>query len=154
MDYRFTIERGSQTLQELWPLYTAHYGEMQARLARDGVTVAAFNPRVDEYIKSWDSGHLVNYIVRTEDGEAVGYSNIYVTNDMHNNERIAQEDTIFILKAHRNGVGRRLAKFIIADLGARGVKRIHISPVTDLRVGKIWQRMGFKPVAQLMTYTF
>jgi hypothetical protein len=154
MDYHFTIEQGSSTLSELWPLYTAHYAEMQARLARDGVAVADFNPRVDEYVKSWDSGHLVNYVVRTESGEAVGYSNIYVTNDMHNNERIAQEDTIFLLKDHRNGVGRRFAKFILSDLQGRGVKRVHISPVTDLRVGKIWQRIGFKPVAHLMTYTF
>jgi len=73
---------------------------------------------------------------------------------MHNGEPIAQEDTIFIEKAHRNGIGRKLALFILDELRRRGVKRVTITPVTDLRVGKIWQRMGFRPMAQVMTYIF
>ncbi len=153
MSYEFSIEPGSVTLKELFPLYATHYREMQERLTRDGIPVANFNPRIDEYVKGWNEGRIINYVVRLG-GDPIGYSNIYLTNDMHNSELIAQEDTIFILKAHRNGVGRRLAKFILADLQARGVKRVLVSAVTDLRVARIWQRMGFKHAAHSMVYTF
>lgn len=154
MEYKFSIEHGALTLPELFPLYAAHYREMQARLASDGIKFANFNPRIEEYVKGWNAGHIINYVVRTEAGEAVGYSNVYLTNDMHNGEMIAQEDTIFLLKEHRNGTGRKLTKFILADLKSRGVKRALVSAVTDLRVVKIWERMGFKHAAQSMIYTF
>jgi L-amino acid N-acyltransferase YncA len=154
MEYRFSIERGWENLPELFPLYAQHYREMKARLEADGHQIGAFNPRVQTYVEAWQAGNLINYVVRGEDGKAVGYSNVYLTNDMHNSELIAREDTIFILKEHRNGVGRRLVKFILSDLQARGVKRVGVTAMTDLRVAKIWQRMGFKPVATAMTYYF
>lgn len=154
MQYSFSIEDGADNLVELFPLYATHYREMQERLARDGVHVPDFNPRVDEYVKGWSAGRIVNYVVRSGTGEAVGYSNVYLTNDMHNGESIAQEDTIFVLKSHRNGVGRRFTKFILADLKNRGVCRAYVSAVTDLRVAKLWERMGFKHIAHAMTFTF
>lgn len=151
-EYIFSIERGWENLPELFPLYAAHYREMKERLDGDGLPIGPFNPRIDAYVQAWQGGGLVNYVVRTEAGEAVGYSNVYVTADMHNSEPIAQEDTIFIRRDHRNGVGKKLVRFVLDDLRARGVTRVNITAVTDLRVAKIWQRMGFKPVAQAMTY--
>lgn len=151
--YRFSIENGAQNLNELMPLYRVHYSEMQARRNAAGENLPDFNPRIEAYCSAWNSGHLVNYVIRIG-GAAVGYSNVYVTTDMHNQEMIAKEDTIFVLPSHRNGTGRALVKFILADLRARGVQRVYISPVTDLRVAKIWQRMGFKSLAEIMTYTF
>lgn len=152
--YAFSVEQGAATLKELFPLYAAHYREMQARLKADGIDIPNFNPRIDEYVKGWIAGRIINFVVRTGAGEPVGYSNIYLTHDMHNSELIAQEDTIFLLKEHRNGVGMRFAKFILADLASRGVKRVIATPVTDLRVARIWERMGFKHAAHSMVYTF
>lgn len=153
MTYTFAIENGSENLPELFPLYATHYREMQERLAGEGVQIGDFAPRVDEYIRQWESGSLINYTVRL-DGKPVGYSNVYVTQDMHNGETIAQEDTIYVLKEHRNGIGRKLAQFVIADLAQRGVKRLHITAVTDVRATKLWERMGFKNVASSMIYRF
>lgn len=126
---------------------------MKERLLRDGIEIGDYNPRLKEYFDAFSGGWLLNYIVRL-DGVPVGYSNVYLTNDMHNGELIAQEDTIYIVPEHRNGIGKRLVKHILSDLGARGVKRAHITPVTDLRVGKIWKRMGFREAATLMVYNF
>lgn len=151
--YAITIENGADLHPQLDPLYRRHYAEMQDRLKADGIEIGPYAPRLDEYFSAMRAGWCVTYVVRFE-GEIVGYSNIYLTNDMHNGEFIAQEDTIFIDKPHRNGIGRELAKFILEDLDGRGVKRVSITPVTDLRVGKIWERMGFRPTAQLMTYVF
>ena len=81
--------------QELEPLYRQHYAEMRARLARDGIAVGDYNPRLDQYFAAFKGGWLLNYVVRM-DGKPVGYSNVYTTNDMHNGEPIAQEDTIYV----------------------------------------------------------
>lgn len=151
--YSVTIENGADLHPLLDPLYRRHYAEMQERLKSDDIEIGPYAPRLDEYFAAMRAGWCVTYVVWFE-GEIVGYSNIYLTNDMHNGEFIAQEDTIFVDKPHRNGVGRELAKFILEDLRGRGVKRVSITPVTDLRVSKIWERMGFKPAAQLMTYVF
>jgi GNAT superfamily N-acetyltransferase len=151
--YAITLENGHTAHDELLPLYREHYAEMKARLEGDGIRIGDFSPRTDQYFAAMDAGWLLTFIVRHA-GKAVGYSNIYITNDMHNGERIAQEDTIFITAAHRNGIGRRLALFILAELRRRGVKRVNITAMTDLRVAKIWQRMGFRPAATVMTYIF
>lgn len=147
------LERGDLNYPELEPLYRQHYGEMQARLAADGIPIGDYAPRLDQYFPAFEGGWLLNFVVRL-DGKPIGYSNVWLTNDMHNGEPIATEDTIYILPAHRNGIGKRLVKHILADLAARGVRRVLISPVTDLRVGRIWQRMGFKDAASLMIYNF
>lgn len=151
--YVFAVENGAENLRELEPLYRQHYAEMQARMDALGVHVAEFKMRLDVYMRYWDSGDLKNYTAR-KDGEAVGYSNVYLTHSMHNCELIAQEDAIYLLPQHRNGTGRRFAQFILADLKSRGVKRLNVQALTDLRVAKLWQRMGFKHTAHAMTYTF
>lgn len=151
--YTYAVENGAENFAELLPLYRQHYGEMRARLARDGIPVAPFDMRLDVYMDYWRAGHLINYTVRKA-GQAVGYGNFYVTNDMHNGELIAQEDALYMLPEHRNGAGRRLAKFVLEDLKARGVKRLNVSAVTDVRADHLWLRLGFKPTAQQMTYTF
>ena len=151
--YRFRRVNGVSYHEQLLPLYRAHYREMQTRLRADGIPIGDFKPRIDVYFPAMEAGHLLTFIVECDD-EIVGYSNIWLTHDMHNGEFIAQEDTIFIAKKHRNGVGKRLVKHILADLQSRGVRRVTISPVTDLRVAKIWKRMGFRPTAELLTYTF
>lgn len=151
--YDIALERGDLNYQELEPNYRRHYAEMRARLASDGVIIGDYKPRLDEYFRAFEGGWLLNYVVRV-DGKPVGHSNVYLTSDMHNGELIAQEDTIYIVPEHRNGIGKTLVKHILADLKQRGVKRVMISPVTDLRVGKIWKRMGFREVASLMSYQF
>jgi GNAT superfamily N-acetyltransferase len=79
---------------------------------------------------------------------------VYITNDMHNGDLISQEDTLFVLKEHRNGVGKKLVQFVLQELKSRGVKRLIVSAMTDLRVAKLWGRMGFKEAATQMIYEF
>lgn len=149
----FHMVNGVEWHKALDSLYRKHYAEMKARLEADGHTIGDYAPRLEVYFDAMNRGDLLTFIV-LENGTLIGYSNIWLTNDMHNGELIAQEDTIYMLPDYRNGTGRKLARFILDELEKRGVKRVTISPVTDLRVGKIWERMGFKPVAQLMTYHF
>lgn len=153
MSYAISIENGHAAHADLDPLYRAHYAEMQQRLAAEGVVIEPYAPRLDEYFKGMDGGWILTYVVRLE-GDAIGYSNIYVTNDMHNGARIAVEDTIYIAKTHRNGIGKRLTQFILDDLRRRGVRRASVTTATDPRVALMLARMGWKHTAQVMTFTF
>jgi predicted acetyltransferase len=153
MNYTITLEKFKETYSELEPLYRQHYSEMVERLAEQGISYSPYNPRLDEYIRASDGGWLLTFVLRL-DGKAVGYSNVYITNDMHNQDLIAQEDTIFVLKEHRNGVGKKMVKHILEELRVRGVKRVLVSAMTDLRVAKLWGRMGFTGVATQMIYKF
>jgi len=153
MSYTITLEKFTQNYRELEPLYRQHYAEMTERLAAEGVFYSPYAPRLDKYGEACEGGWLLNFVVRC-DGAAVGYSNVYVTNDMHNNDLICQEDTVFVLKEHRNGIGKKLVQCVVEELRSRDVKRLMVSAMTDLRVAKLWKRMGFKEMATQMIYEF
>lgn len=151
--YAVSLETFRATYPELERLYRMHYAEMQGRLAGQGVEIGPYAPRLPQYEKASDGGWLLTFVLRHE-GKAVGYSNVYLTQDMHNGEPIAQEDTIFVEPGHRNGVGKQLTLHILDDLRRRGMKRVNVTAVTDLRVAKVWQRMGFRHTADAMTFIF
>jgi GNAT superfamily N-acetyltransferase len=153
MTYSITVERFAETYSELELLYKKHYSEMVERLATQGIDYSPYNPRLDEYIKAGNGGWLLTFVLRCE-GVACGYANVYITNDMHNGDLISQEDTLFVLKEHRNGVGKKLVRFVLEELKSRKVKRLIVSAMTDLRVAKLWGRMGFKEAATQMIYEF
>jgi GNAT superfamily N-acetyltransferase len=150
MNYVISLGRFKESYAELEPLYRMHYGEMTDRLETEGIECSPYNLRLDEYFRASDGGWLLTFILRCED-QAVGYSNVYVTNDMHNQDLIAQEDTVFVLKEHRNGIGRKLIQAVHEELKQRGVKRLNITTATDLRVSKLLLRMGYKHTAHAMT---
>lgn len=154
MQYTISLERGDQNYEELDPLYRQHYAEMKARLEKDGFLVSDYKPRLNIYFPACEAGWFLNFVARTESGKAVGYANVYLTNDMHNGDLIATEDMIYVLPEHRNGLGTKIVRFALEELRTRKVKRVLVSPVTDLRVAKIWRRMGFREVAVQMSYEF
>jgi GNAT superfamily N-acetyltransferase len=153
MNYTMGIEKLSEIYKELEPICREHYAEMSERLHNEGVDVSEYNPRLSQYFEAGDGGWLLTFVLRHE-GVICGYSNIWVTNDMHNGDLIAQEDVLFVTKSHRNGIGKTFTKFGLEELKQRGIKRFSVSAVTDLRVAKLWKRMGFKEIATQMMYTF
>lgn len=149
----FAVENGADNYPEIAPLYRQHYREMQARLNAEGIVVPPFAMRLDLYMQYWRAGNLVNYTAR-KDGAVIGYGNFYLTNSMHNGAFIAKEDAIYVLPGHRDGTGRKLAQFVLADLKRRGVSKLDVMAQTDPRAVKLWQRLGARPVAVAMTFTF
>lgn len=152
-EYTFHLCNGHEWHHALETLYKQHYAEMQTRLKSEGIPIGDYAPRTDVYFQAMDSGNMLTFIV-IESRTVVGYSNVWLTNDMHNGELIAQEDTIYMLPEHRNGTGRKFSRFVLDHLKGLGVKRMHITATTDTRVGKIFKRIGFRDTAQAMTYVF
>ncbi len=152
-EYTFHIEKFHENYDEMEPLYRLHYQEMTDRLLTQGIEYSPYNPRLDQYCIASEGGWLISYVVRLN-LKAVGYCNVYVTNDMHNRDLIAQEDALYVLKDYRSGIGKKLVQFGIEDLRNRKVKRLNVNAMTDLRVAKLWERMGFKHTCHNMTYSF
>ena len=153
LTYAVALESIEASYAEMEPIYRLHYAAMRERLASSGVQLSEYNPRRKQYNDANNDGWLLHFVLRC-DGRAVGYSNIYLTNDMHNGDLIAQEDTIYVVPEHRNGSGRLLARFVHAELKTRGVKRLNVTTATDLRVSKWLQRQGYKHTAHCMTLVF
>jgi hypothetical protein len=151
--YTVALEKLMDCYAELEPLYRQHYATMRERMADTGVQMSDYNPRFKQYAEASEGGWLLTFVLRC-DGQAVGYSNIYLTNDMHNGDLIAQEDTIYVVAEHRNGSGRLLARFVHRELKERGVKRLNVTTATDLRVSKWLERQGYKHTAHCMTLMF
>lgn len=154
MTYSFHLIHVRDWYPALEPLFRLHYSEMQSRLAGDGVAIGDYDPRLPEYFAAADRGEYQCAIV-IENETLIGYCTFWVTNDMHcQSELICQEDALFVVPEARRGAGKPLVRFVLSHLETLGVKRATITPVTDLRVGKVWKRMGFVPVAELMVWNF
>ena len=153
VSYAVALENIEKSYAEMEPIYRLHYATMKDRMAESGVRLSDYNPRRKQYNDANNEGWLLHFVLRC-DGQAVGYSNIYITNDMHNGELIAQEDTIYVVPDHRNGSGRLLARFVHRELKERGVKRLNVTTATDLRVSKWLERQGYKHTAHCMTLVF
>lgn len=151
MTYTYAEEDFRRTYPEVCPLYHAHYGAMRARMAEDGIEMPAYRPRVEAYMHAFEEGRYLHFVAR-HDGRAVGYCNGWLTSDMHNGDLIAREDCIYVHPDHRRGVGKKLLQFALADLGRRGVHRLHVHAATDPRVVNLWKRMGFRPAGMAMTF--
>lgn len=145
--YIITLENFKANYSELEALYRAFYDEIYPTGS------SPFNMLVDEYVKANEEDWLLNFVVRDND-KAVGYCNIWLAQDLKNGDLIAQEDSIFIVKGHRNGIGKKLAQVVIENLNTRGVKRLMIAALDISNAAKLWQRIGFKQTAVMMEYTF
>lgn len=153
-EYTVTLEKFAPTYPEMERIYRKHYAEMCERLESIGIKCSPYNPRLDEYVRASEGGWMLLFIAR-QNGRAIGHCNIYLTNDMHNNDLIAQEDTIYIEKEHRGrGIGVQLIKTVHNELKSRGVKRLNITTGTDLKVATLLERMGYKHSAHAMTILF
>jgi len=139
---------------EIEPLARQHYAEMQARFEADGLPPqGAFNPRLDLYFQAAEGGYLHCFVVRC-DSEVVGHATVYLQNSMHNSEPYAREDTIFIRPDHRKGIGRRLVKVLLQHMKEQGAKSFVCQAGTDIRAGKLYKRLGFRPIAETMILNY
>ena len=148
MDYTISLEDYNDTLQELMPMYRRAYEEMLGFIP-ESLKRQGFDPWVEAYTLSNIEKTLLLFVVR-KGTEAIGYCIMFVTRDLKDNQLIAYEDYIYLEPGHRNGLGKYLAKFVIAELTARGIKRITVSVLRGTGLELVWSRLGFKVTATQM----
>jgi len=152
-DYTMHIERFDKTYPEMEPLYRQHFAEMRERKAAFGIKIDDYDLDTEGYFAYAASGQLISYVARC-DGAPVGYALIYYARDHRTGEIIATEDALFVMPDHRNGIGRKLIMFVLAELRKTNVKRLQTTVAGDRRVASLLARMGFKNTAIEMTYAF
>ena len=148
MDYTISLEDYNDTLQELMPMYRRAYEEMLG-FVPESLDRQEFDPWVEAYTLSNIEKTLLLFVVR-KGTEAVGYCIMFVTRDVKDSQLMAYEDYIYLEPGHRNGLGKYLAKFIIAELTARGIKRVTVSVLKGTGLELVWSRLGFKVIATQM----
>lgn len=147
-EYYVSVESYKATYEELKHLYKQCYEELAEIARKDGRIYPEYNPWLASYNSSDEANTIVLYVVR-EQGMAIGYCMMYLTQDTRNQGLVTYEDSIYILPEHRNGIGMMLGKMIVQDMTNRGVKRIFLSAIDD-RIVNMWKRIGFKPIATTM----
>jgi hypothetical protein len=151
MSYTVTADNFRDTYDELKDMYEAYYKEM---CARETLPCPDYNPRVDEYMRLGDIGEMITYVLRDEEGVAKGCCNVFLANDMHNQDLIAIEDTIYIAPDSRGGKGKAFGQCILQDLQSKGVKRFIITVLETSGIAETCRKAGFRDIATQMVYTF
>jgi GNAT superfamily N-acetyltransferase len=150
VSYSVELRGFGEIFPVLEPLLRQHYAEMAERMRGLGMEVSPYKPRWEQYRRASEGGWLLTFLLWSDD-TPVGDAMVYITNDMHNGDLIAQEDTIYVLPEHRRGAGRLLANAVHEELRRRGVKRLNVTTSTDLRVARWLERQGYKHVAHCMS---
>lgn len=142
VDYTIQCEYFEEVLDELKPLHRAHWEETEGY--RHGVEL---NPDYNYIINAERSGRLLLVTVRNE-GVVVGNCMMYLTQSTHTKKWVAEEDTIFVHKAHRKGrIGIKLIQYVERVLESLGVTEIRVTVKTVNRVGDLLQALGYQHTA-------
>lgn len=137
MSLVFAVEKVRNVIDELMPLWVAHWKETEAHRVGE-----VFNVNVESYMKYSDVDYYILYTAR-DAGRLVGNFGAYIFTSMHTQRREATEDTLFLLPEYRKGLNSvRFVRFVENDLISRGVKKATIS-VKSTRVGKFCEFLGY-----------
>ena len=134
---------------ELTPLLEKHWEEV----AIDKDTTP-LDPDWSGYDLLERAGMLVCVTARAEDGRLVGYTSYTLTRHMHYNLQVADCGPFFLDPAFRKGLAGvnlfRAAEVVLKDLGVeRVVHKVKLSH----DVGRIFERMGYRPIERTYVKT-
>jgi len=108
--YSITLANFENACNEgLLELMQEFHEECQSKCQED---IGKFNPRLDVYETASYGKYLITYLLKLDE-QLIGYCIIFLDQNMHTSELLAEEDSIYIRPEYRNGIGTKLAKFIL-----------------------------------------
>lgn len=141
-EYLIRAERLRDVLPELHPLHVLHWHETEKH--RHGLPL---DPDYDGMLTRERAGRLVQFVAR-RDGAVAGHLRMYLGRSMHTGTTFAEEDTLFILPAHRGGMlAVALLRFAEGALRRLGAREIRADSKLINRADVLMKRLGYKPVA-------
>ncbi len=142
----FAEENFADCLEELKPLHIAHW--METENYRQGLP---FNPNYERYKTFAEVGFYRLFTAR-DNGKVVGNIGMYVTQSMHTQTKIAQEDTLFLLPEARRGfTASKFIRFVESVLVSEGVEEINITIKRTNAMDVLMRRLGYTHAANLFT---
>jgi hypothetical protein len=141
----FGVERISDVLPELLPIWRAHFEETE--VAYKGQN---FNPDTDAYLRLEASDQFLLFTAR-EAGKLVGNIGYVVHKSRHTSMPTATEDFLFLLPEARKGFNAvRFIKFAVSILQRLGFEHIGMSSklTANRDIEPLLRRCGFRCVAK------
>lgn len=138
------VERYSDVLPELAPLYPDHWAE----LALDTeYPEAALAPRWDQYLALEAAGELLVVTLR-DLGTLAGYCLMVIRPHLHYEMCLTATTDIFrVLPQYRGRYGgARLFKAVEKECRRRGVKRMFVGSKLHRDSSRLFTSLGFKPI--------
>lgn len=146
---RFAEERYRDILEELKPLHWEHWKETEGY--RHGLD---FAPDYNRYCQFNDIGFYRQFTARDDAGRLVGNIGMYVTDSMHTRNKVATEDTLYLLPEARHGwIAAQFVKFVEDQLQKLAPIEINITIKEANRLPKLMTRLGYLKTASQYSKT-
>lgn len=136
--------RVHEVLDDLKALHRSHWEETETHRNQ----AQTLNPDYNRGLDLERQGRfLLIGAIDMDTGQLVGNFGLYLGRSMHTQQRIATEDTLFLLKDHRRGrLGIALIKYAEDALRHLGVVELTVDVKLVNDVGPMIERMGYVPV--------
>jgi hypothetical protein len=139
----FAAERGARILPELEALHHEHWKETEGY--HRGIPM---NPDVAACLLDEAEGRLLQLTAR-DGGRLVGNFRMYVAPSRHTSQRIATEDTLYLLPEYRKGRNAmRFIEYMESCMRVLHVTEIYLDDkVANPAVGKLLDHLGYEHIA-------
>lgn len=142
---KYALEKLDVILEEIKPLHVEHWLETENYRAN-----LHFNPNYSRLIEFSKTGFYLIFTVRSDD-VLVGHLSLYVTESIHTQTKLAQEDSLFLTKSARGGrTAYRLLEFAENHLKSIGVKEIYCSVKNGSKSRRLLESLGYQHVSDGM----
>jgi GNAT superfamily N-acetyltransferase len=111
------------------------------------------DPDYQKYEACCDAGVLLS-VIAEDDGLCVGYGVFFVTDSIHSGERVAKNDTIYILPEYRKGgAGADLIKFCESESKSMGAVLMFLELPSTRPMTVLSRRLGYANITQTFRKT-
>lgn len=105
----------------------------------------------ERYMEYERVGYYIQFVAK-DGNKLAGYLGMYITNSMHTQELIADEDILYMKPEYRGGMGSvRFLKFAEGFLKAKGVKSICVTVKKDSAAHRLSKAFGYELNAVKLT---
>lgn len=140
--YTIQAERFREVLPELDALHAAHWAETE----RHRISVP-MNPDTDYMADREHAGGLIQFTARDDAGRLVGNMRVYISRDMHAQQLVCTEDTLYLLPEHRGGfLAVRLWQFVEKAVVSLGVREVRFSSKLANKAHRLATYLKYRPV--------
>lgn len=131
----------TELLQELIPLFEAHYEEIAHPELKD---LMKLDPDWEFYASAQDRGMLRIYTIRADKNKLIGYWVLFVNFHPHYKVvKMAASDVLFIHPSHR-GVGKDFIPWVAKQLEMESVKILNCHVAKAHNFGPFLERLGYQ----------
>lgn len=134
----FRAERVVDVVDEIFPLYRAHWEESEAYRHE-----LPFAPGIDMWAGEERAGRFVLVTARKA-GRLLGYCQFYVSTSAHTGTKICTEDALYLDPEIRRGLTcKRFVQYAEQCAKSMGAREVRMTVKVTNDIWKLWERSGY-----------